>query len=288
MKRRVVITGMGVISSLGNDVETFWNNLLAGKSGISRIERYDTTAYPTKIGGEVKDFNPDLYMDKELSSRLDRFEQFTVAAAKLAMEDANLNVQRDTDPERVGVIIGSQFGGVASWESGLRGIRKTGDESAVATLIQKLAINTGASLVSMLTGAKGPSSSICTACAASTHSIGDSFRMIQYGETDVMICGGAEASLRPGGLGGFSTLKATSTRNEVPEKASRPFDLDRNGFVMSEGAGILVLESLEHAQKRGARIYAELVGYGMSSDSYHMVEPSPTGEGAARCSAPSP
>ncbi|MGB8954065.1 MAG: beta-ketoacyl-ACP synthase II, partial [Tumebacillaceae bacterium] len=283
MKRRVVITGMGVISPVGNDLDTFWNHLLAGKSGISHIEGYDTTAYPTKIAGQVKNFNPDLYMDKDLSSQLDRYQQFAVAAAKMAVEDANLNVQRDADPERVGVIIGCGFGGSESWQSGLRGIRKMGDESAVATLIPKLAINTGASLVSMLTGAKGPSSAIVTACAASTHSMGDSFRMIQYGEADVMICGGAEASVLPAGLGGFSTMKATSTRNEEPEKASRPFDLGRDGFVMGEGAGILVLESLEHAQKRGARIYAELIGYAMTSDSYHMVEPSPSGDGAACC-----
>jgi 3-oxoacyl-[acyl-carrier-protein] synthase II len=278
---RVVITGLGVVTSLGRDLETFWSNLTAGKSGVSMIENFDVTEYPTRIAAEVKNFNLDEYVEKKESRRMDRFVQFAVAASIEALKDANLNVKEDTDPERVGVYVGSGIGGLTTWEEQHRILLEKGPKRVSPFFIPMMIANMASGQISMITGAKGPNSTAVTACATGTHSIGDSFKKIQYGDADVMICGGAEATISPTGVAGFCALRAMSTRNDDPHKASRPFDVDRDGFVMGEGSGILILESLEHAQKRGARIYAEVIGYGMSGDAFHMTEPDP--DGAARC-----
>lgn len=278
---RVVITGMGVVTALGQDLETFWGNLTSGKSGISLIENFDVSEYPTRIAAEVKDFNIEDYVDRKDSRRMDRFVQFAVAGAVNALKDANLNVKEDTDPERVGVSVGSGIGGLNTWEEQHRILLEKGPKRVSPFFIPMMIANMASGQVSMITGAKGPNSTAVTACATGTHSIGDSFKMIQRGDADVMICGGAEATITPIGVAGFCALRAMSTRNEEPHLASRPFDTDRDGFVMGEGAGVMILESLEHAQKRGARIYAEVIGYGMSGDAYHMTDPDP--DGAARC-----
>lgn len=279
--KRVVVTGLGVISSLGQNANTFWENILAGKSGVSPVDNFDVSAYPTRIAASVRDFSPEDYMDKKESRRMDRFVQFAVAASKLALEDAKLNIATDTDPERVGVYIGSGIGGLATWEEQHRVLLEKGPKRVSPFFIPMMIVNMASGQVSMMTGAKGPNSTSVTACATGTHSIGDSFRLIQSGDADVMICGGAEATITPIGLAGFCSMKAMSTRNEEPQKASRPFDQDRDGFIMGEGAGILLLESLEHAQKRGATIYGEVIGYGLSGDAHHITEPDP--DGAARC-----
>lgn len=281
MKRRVVITGMGVMTSLGHDLDTFWNHLMEGKSGVSLIEAFDVSEYPTRIAAEIKDFQPDDYMDKKESRRMDRFVQFAVASSLMALKDANLNIQTDMDPERAGVYVGSGIGGLGTWEDQHNILLEKGPKRVSPFFIPMMIANMASGQISMQTGAKGPNSTAVTACATGTHSIGDSFKLIQRGDADVMIAGGAEATIRPTGMAGFCALRAMSTRNEEPEKASRPFDTDRDGFVMGEGSGILILEELEHAKKRGARIYAEVIGYGMSGDAYHMTDPDP--EGAARC-----
>jgi 3-oxoacyl-[acyl-carrier-protein] synthase II len=278
---RVVITGMGVVTALGQDLETFWGNLTSGKSGISLIENFDVSEYPTRIAAEVKDFNIENYVDRKESRRMDRFVQFAVAGALNALKDANLNVKEDTDPERVGVSVGSGIGGLTTWEEQHRILMEKGPKRVSPFFIPMMIANMASGHVSMVTGAKGPNSTAVTACATGTHSIGDSFKMIQRGDADVMICGGAEATITPIGVAGFCAMRAMSTRNEEPHLASRPFDTDRDGFVMGEGAGVLILESLEHAQQRGARIYGEVIGYGMSGDAYHMTDPDP--DGAARC-----
>ncbi|WP_026326403.1 beta-ketoacyl-ACP synthase II [Paenibacillus ginsengihumi] len=281
MKQRVVITGLGVMSSLGRDLETFWNSLMEGKSGVSLIEAFDTSEYPTRIAAEIKDFSPEEYMDKKEARRMDRFVQFAVAAARMALQDAGLNIKEDTDPDRVGVYVGSGIGGLTTWEEQHKTLLEKGPKRVSPFFIPMMIANMASGQISMLTGAKGPNSTAVTACATGTHSIGDAFKTIQRGDADVMICGGAEATISPTGVAGFCALRAMSTRNDEPHKASRPFDVDRDGFVMGEGSGILVLESLEHAQKRGARIYGEVIGYGMSGDAYHMTDPDP--DGAARC-----
>ncbi|TFE24986.1 beta-ketoacyl-ACP synthase II [Cohnella luojiensis] len=281
MTQRVVVTGMGVVTSLGSDLPTFWNNLLNGKSGISLIEAFDTTEYTTKIAAEIKDFDPGAYIDKKESRKMDRFVQFGVAASKLAVEDAKLVIGENADPERVGVVVGSGIGGLGTWEDQHTVLMEKGPRRVSPFFIPMMIANMASGQVSMITGAKGPNSAAVSACATGTHSIGDSYKMIQRGDADVMICGGAEATIRPIGMAGFCSMRAMSTRNDEPEKASRPFDVERDGFVMGEGAGVLILESLEHAQKRGARIYAEVIGYGMSGDAHHMTEPDP--DGAARC-----
>ncbi|MEW9697755.1 beta-ketoacyl-ACP synthase II [Paenibacillus sp. SI8] len=278
---RVVITGMGVVTALGQDLETFWGNLTAGKSGVGMIENFDVSEYPTRIAAEMKDFNIEQYVDRKESRRMDRFVQFAVAGALNALKDANLDVKEGTDPERVGVSVGSGIGGLNTWEEQHRTLLEKGPKRVSPFFIPMMIANMASGHISMVTGAKGPNSTAVTACATGTHSIGDSFKMIQRGDADVMICGGAEATITPIGVAGFCALRAMSTRNDEPQKASRPFDTDRDGFVMGEGAGVLILESLEHAQNRGARIYAEVIGYGMSGDAYHMTDPDP--DGAARC-----
>ncbi|MBA2937871.1 beta-ketoacyl-ACP synthase II [Paenibacillus sp. CGMCC 1.16610] len=279
--KRVVITGMGVVTALGQELDTFWGNLTAGKSGVSLIENFDVSEYPTRIAAEVKDFNIEDYVDRKESRRMDRFVQFAVAGALNALKDANLNLKEDTDPERVGVSVGSGIGGLNTWEEQHRILLEKGPKRVSPFFIPMMIANMASGHISMVTGAKGPNSTAVTACATGTHSIGDSFKMIQRGDADVMICGGAEATITPIGVAGFCALRAMSTRNDEPHLASRPFDTDRDGFVMGEGSGVLILESLEHAEQRGARIYAEVIGYGMSGDAYHMTDPDP--DGAARC-----
>jgi 3-oxoacyl-[acyl-carrier-protein] synthase II len=277
----VAVTGLGVITSLGRDIETFWSNLIAGKSGISRIESFDVSDYPTKIAGEIKDFDPADHFDKKEARRMDRYAQFAVAACFQAMEDAGLKIGENAVPERVGVYVGSGIGGVETWEEQHKILLERGPKRVSPFLIPMMIANMATGQISIMTGAKGPVSTVVTACATGSNAIGDAFRAIQRGDADVMICGGAEAAVRPTGMAGFCAMRAMSTRNDEPEKASRPFDLNRDGFVMAEGAGILILEEMEHAIRRGAPVYAELVGYGMSGDAHHITDPNP--DGAVRC-----
>ncbi|MBN2983551.1 MULTISPECIES: beta-ketoacyl-ACP synthase II [Cohnella] len=282
MKQRVVVTGMGVITSLGADLNTFWNHLLAGKSGVSLVEAFDMTDYPTKIAAEIKNFNPEQFgIDKKDARKMDRFVQFAMVASGEAIKDADLRIGDNAEADRVGVSIGSGIGGLGTWEDQHTILMEKGPRRVSPFFIPMMIANMASGQVSIATGAKGPNTTAVTACATGTHSIGDSFKMIQRGDADVMICGGAEATIRPIAMAGFSNMRAMSTRNDEPEKASRPFDTGRDGFVMGEGAGVLILESLEHARRRGARIYAEVIGYGMSGDAHHMTEPDP--DGAARC-----
>ncbi|MBN2908266.1 beta-ketoacyl-ACP synthase II [Polycladomyces sp. WAk] len=284
MSRRVVISGLGVISPIGNDLSTFWNNLIAGKSGVGPVTQFDASDFPTRIAAEVKNFDPLDYMDRKEARRMDRFVQFAVAAARQALEHAGLDMNQ-VDVNRVGVYIGSGIGGLATWEEQYQVLLNRGPNRVSPFFIPMMISNMAAGQVSILTGAKGPNSTSVSACASGTHSIGDAFRIIQHGDADVMIAGGAEATIRPLAFAGFCAARAMSTRNDEPEKASRPFDKDRDGFVMGEGAGVLILEELEHAKKRGANIIAEIVGYGMSGDAYHLTAPAPEGEGAARSMA---
>jgi 3-oxoacyl-[acyl-carrier-protein] synthase II len=282
MKQRVVVTGMGVMTSLGSDLNEFWGNLMEGKSGVSHVEAFDVSEYPTQIAAEIKNFNPEDYnIDKKEARRMDRFVQFAVVASTFAIKDAKLDIGKDVDPERVGVMIGSGIGGLGTWEDQHNILLEKGPKRVSPFFIPMMIANMASGQVSMATGAKGPNSTAVTACATGTHSIGDSFKLIQRGDAEVMICGGAEATIRPTGMAGFCSMRAMSTRNDEPAKASRPFDTDRDGFIMGEGSGVLVLESLEHALNRGARIYGEVIGYGMSGDAHHMTEPDP--DGAARC-----
>lgn len=269
------------MTSLGKDLDTFWNSLVSGKSGVSRIESFDVNDYTTQIAASVKDFNPEEYFDRKEARKMDRFVQFAIAAGSEAMKDSGIEIGSNTDAERIGVSIGSGIGGLGTWEDQHNVLLEKGPKRVSPFFIPMMIANMGSGQMSIMFGAKGPNTTQVTACATGTHSIGDSFRIIQRGDADVMICGGAEATIRPTGMAGFCAMRAMSTRNDEPEKASRPFDTGRDGFVMGEGAGILILESLEHAQKRGAKIYAEVIGYGLSADAHHMTEPDP--DGAARC-----
>lgn len=281
MNKRVVITGCGVISSLGLDADTFWKNILAGKSGVSRIESFDTSEHATKIAAEVKDFRPEDFMDKKEIKRTDRFVQFGIAAAKLALKDAGLEITPDI-AERVGVYVGSGIGGLKTFEEQLEIMFTKGPKRISPFFIPMMIANMASGVISIHTGAKGPNSAAITACATGTHCIGDAFNIIRRGDADVMIAGGTEASIRPTGIAGFNAARALSTRNDEPERASRPFDAERDGFVMGEGAGVVILESLDHALARGAKIIAEVVGYGMTGDAYHLTQPAPEAEGAKR------
>ncbi len=268
---------MGLVTALGHDLDTLWNNLIQGKSGVSRVEAFDVSEYPTQIAASVKDFNPEDYVDRKEARKMDRFVQFATAAAVNAMNDSGLNIAEQADPERVGVMIGSGIGGLGTWEDQHNILLEKGPKRVSPFFIPMMIANMASGHVSILFGAKGPNTTAVTACATGTHSIGDSYKLIQRGDADVMICGGAEATIRPTGMAGFCSMRAMSTRNDEPEKASRPFDLERDGFVMGEGAGVLILESLEHALKRGAKIYGEIIGYGLSGDAHHMTEPDPNG-----------
>ncbi|MBU2541082.1 MAG: beta-ketoacyl-ACP synthase II [Candidatus Omnitrophica bacterium] len=281
MKRRVVATGLGVISPLGNDIKIFWDNLVKGRSGISKLTAFDPTGFSSQIAGEARDFDPSLYMEKKEVKRTARFVQFAVAAARQALADSKINLEQE-DPNRIGVLVGSGIGSLKVIEDETRRYLEKGPRKISPFLIPTLIVNEAAGWISIIFKLKGPTSCVATACATGNHAIGDAFRIIQRGDADVMICGGTESAITPLGVGGFCALKALSSRNDTPETASRPFDKDRDGFVISEGAGIVVLELLEHAQKRSAPIYCELVGYGMSSDAYHVTAPDPTADGPSR------
>jgi 3-oxoacyl-[acyl-carrier-protein] synthase II len=282
MKRRVVVTGMGTITPVGNDVATTWRSLIEGKSGTAPITKFDASTFPVKFAAEVKGFNPLDYMDRKEAKRADQYTQYAVAAARQAMTNANLVERNGMDPDRIGVIIGSGIGGLKSFEEQHDVYRERGVGKISPFFIPMFIADIAAGIVSMMFNAKGPNYATVSACATSAHAIGDAYRTIQYGDADVMITGGAEATVTPMAIGGFANMKALSERNDSPATASRPFDATRDGFVMGEGAGVLILEELEHALNRGATIYAEIVGYGATGDAYHLTAPAPDGEGAQR------
>ena len=280
MKRRVVVTGLGVITSLGLDYETFWSALLTGKSGISLVTSFDTTEYSSKIGSEVLEFDPLQYMEKKDARRMDRFAQFSVAASQGALEDSKLKISEE-NADRIGVLIGSGIGGMKTFEDQTRVLIEKGPKRISPFFIPMMIADMASGQVSIHTGARGPNLTAVTACASSTHAIGEAYRIIKYGDADVMIAGGAEAAITPLSYAGFSAAGALSKRNSEPTKASRPFDLERDGFIMGEGAGTIIMEELEAAKARGAKIYGEIVGYGLTGDAYHITSPHPEGLGAA-------
>jgi 3-oxoacyl-[acyl-carrier-protein] synthase II len=283
MKRRVVVTGLGALTPVGNDVPAMWEALLAGKSGTAPITKFDASTFPVRFAAELKGFDPSQYMDRKEIKRADPYTQYAVSASKQAMRDAGLEGGvNGYDPDRIGVILGSGTGGLKSFEEQHDVYRERGPSKISPFFIPMFITDIAAGIVSMQFNAKGPNYATVSACATAAHAIGDAFRTIQYGDADVMICGGSEAAVTPMAIAGFANMKALSERNESPETASRPFDLTRDGFVMGEGAGVVVLEELEHALKRGARIYAEVAGYGATGDAYHLTAPAPDGEGAQR------
>lgn len=280
-KRRVVVTGMGVISPLGHTVEAYWQNLLAGKSGVERITRFDASAFDTQFAAEVKNFNAEDYIEKKEARRMDVFTHYALAAAKQAVADAGL-AESNIDKDAIGAIVSSGIGGMETFEREDRKLFEKGPSRISPFFIPMMIADIAPGYISMQYGFKGPNYAITSACASSSHAIGEGFRYVQLGEAEAMVCGGAEATITPMGVGGFNAMKALSTRNDNPQAASRPFDLDRDGFVMGEGAGILVLESLQSAVRRNAKIYGEIIGAGYSADAYHITQPAPGGEGAAR------
>ncbi len=279
MSKRVVITGMGVISPLGTGLDKFWNALTKGVSGIAKITRFDPSEFSTQIAGEVKDFDFSQYLDKKEARRMDKFSQYGVVAAAMAIEDAALDMEA-LDKDRTGVIIGSGIGGMETFEEQCKVLVNRGPSRISPFLIPMMIANMAAGQIAIKFGLKGPNITTITACASSGNAIGDAFKLIQRDNAEVVIAGGTEAPITPLAVAGFCAAKAMSTNNEEPEKASRPFDVNRNGFVMGEGAAVMVLETLEHAQKRGATIYAEIVGYGSTCDAYHITAPDPEGSGA--------
>ena len=281
MRSRAVVTGLGVISSLGLDVKTFWSNILNGKSGISRVESFNTTDFDSKIAAEIKDFLPTDYLEKKEARRMDRFVQFAVVAAKQAFDNCKLRITEE-NAHRVGVLIGSGIGGIKTFEDQARTLMEKGPRRVSPFFIPMIIPDMASGQVSIFTGARGPNLAAVTACASSTHAIGEALRIIQYGDADLMIAGGAEATITGLAMAGFSSAGALSKQNDHPEKASRPFDAKRDGFVMGEGAGIVVLEELQHALARGAKIYGEVTGYGLSGDAYHITSPHPEGIGAMK------
>ncbi|MFO7601060.1 MAG: beta-ketoacyl-ACP synthase II [Candidatus Desulfacyla sp.] len=282
MARRVVVTGLGMVTPLGTGVEKSWEAACSGTSGIAPITKFDATAFTSQIAGEVKDFRPQDFMDKQEIRRFDIFIHYAIASARMAMEDAKLKIDAD-NCYRVGVVTGTGLGGLSTLEHYHSVLLEKGPKRINPFFIPGIIANMVPGQIAIEFGVKGPNLSIETACAASAHAVGESFRMIRDGISDAMITGGAEAVITPLALGGFCSMRALSTRNDAPEKASRPFDLDRDGFIMGEGAGILVLEELESARQRGATIYAEVVGYGLTGDAYHVSAPDPEGEGAIQC-----
>ena len=282
--RRVVVTGLGTLSPVGNTADEFWSSLVQGRSGVGLITKFDTTGYPTRIAGEVKNFDPLEFVDKKDARRLDPYLQYAVASSVLAVQNAALDTGK-VDGTRFGVLIGSGIGGITTLLESHRNLLEKGPDRVSPFFIPMLIANMASGLVSMRFGAKGPNSAVVTACATGNHAIGDSFKIIQRNDADIMIAGGSEAIIIPLTIAGFCSMKAMSTHNDEPTKAMRPFDANRDGFVAGEGAGILVLESLEHALARDARIYAEIVGYGMTGDAHHMTAPDPEGDGAARAMA---
>ncbi|WMM25681.1 beta-ketoacyl-ACP synthase II [Tissierella sp. MB52-C2] len=279
--KRVVITGLGAVTPIGIGKEKFWNSLIQGKSGIGLITRFDTKEFDTKIGAEVKDFNPSDYIDKKEAKRMDRFTQYAVVGAKLAIEDGNLNLDK-LNLDKVGVVIGVGIGGMETMETEYGKLRDRGPSRVSPLFIPMMISNMAPGQISMTFGFRGPTMTVTTACASSTHAIGEAFRMIKSGNVDMVVAGGADASITPISVAGFCSMKALSTRNNDPTKASRPFDKERDGFVMGEGAGILILEELNHALSRGANIYGEIVGYGSTSDAFHITQPDPEARGATR------
>lgn len=282
-KRRVVITGLGIVSPVGNSVSNAWENIVAGKSGITRITRFDASIFSSQIAGEVKDFDIHHYLSVKEARRMDVFIHYGMAAGIQAIKDAGIDDITELESERIGVNIGSGIGGLPMIENTDSAYHAGGPRKISPFFIPSTIINMIAGNLSIMYGYKGPNLAIVTACTTATHSIGSSARMIEYGDADIMVCGGAESCVTPLAIGGFAAAKALSANNDHPEMSSRPWDKDRDGFVLGEGAGILVLEEIEHAQKRGAKIYAELAGFGMSADAFHMTAPSEDGEGAARC-----
>jgi 3-oxoacyl-[acyl-carrier-protein] synthase II len=283
VKRRVVVTGLGVISPLGNTVAATWEAMVAGRSGAGPITRFDPAALSVKFACEVKGFDPGLYLDKKEARRYDLFAQFAMGAAVQAVNDACLDRSWDAvNRQRVGVIIGTGTGGIATFEENMRAYLEKGPSRVSPFFVPMFMANVASAVVSMRYGVKGPNYCTVSACATSGHSVGDAFRLIQHDDADVMIAGGSEAAITPLALASFANMKALSERNDDPQTASRPFDKDRDGFVMGDGAAVVILEELEHARKRGAKIYAEMVGYGMTADAYHITAPSPDGEGAQR------
>src|SRR5213596_1871423 len=281
--RRVVITGLGVLTPVGNEVETFWSNLKNGVSGIHTIDAFDTTAYDCKIGGQVRDFDPKpFFKNPKDVRRTDRFTQLSMAAAKMAVADSGIDIDKLERRDRFGVIVSTGIGGLKTLQDQLTILLTKGPSRNSPFTIPMLISNMASGVISMEFDVRGPNLCIVTACATSNNAIGESWRIIKSGDADLFLAGGSEASIVEIGLAGFSAMKALSTRNDEPERASRPFDRDRDGFVMSEGAGIVVVEELEHAKARGAKIYCEITGYGLSADAYHMTAPPPDGEGAAR------
>ena len=280
-KRRVVVTGIGLVSSVGIGTEPNWNALCQGCSGIGPITKFDTTDFSARIAGEVKDFDPLRFIEKKDVKKMDVFIQYAIAASQFAVTDAQLEVTPDIAP-RVGVFIASGIGGFSTIEREHKALLEGGPRKISPFFIPSAIINLAAGQVSIRIGAKGPNSATCTACSASAHAIGDAFEIILRGAADVMVAGGSEAAITPMGIGGFGALRALSTRNDDPPRASRPFDKDRDGFIVGEGSGVVILEDYESARRRGARIYAELVGYGMSADAYHITAPSEDGDGAFR------
>jgi 3-oxoacyl-[acyl-carrier-protein] synthase II len=282
MQRRVVVTGAGLLSPLGNTLEKFWESLTSGRSGIRRLSYFDTSDYSSKVAGMVDDFHPEDYFSGKEARRIDKYAQMAFAASKMALEHSGIELER-IDPDRFGALIGSGIGGIATIEEQHVILLERGPKKLSPFFIPMVIINMASGIVAMHLGLKGPNSAVSTACATGAHAIGDAWRIIERDEADMMLAGGSEAALTPAGFGGFCAMRAlTTSRNDEPERASRPFDRTRDGFVMSEGAGILLLEELEHARKRGGEILGEIVGYGMSADAYHITAPSPDGEGAAR------
>ncbi len=281
-KRRIVVTGLGVMSALGLEVDKFWNNLISGKSGVSRIDRFDVGKIASRIAAQIKDFEPENYMDVKLAKRMDRFAQFAVATAQNAINDSGLKINSSNENE-VGVYIGSGVGGLATLEQQHERLLHKGADKVSPFIIPMMISNMAAAQVSIMSGAKALVSTTATACAAGSNAIGDAFEIIKRGAANVMIAGGSEAAITPLGMAGFSNMQALSKRNDEPEKASRPFDRDRDGFVMGEGCGILILEELGHALKRNARIYCEILGYGLSGEAYHITALEESGANVSRC-----
>jgi len=280
--RRVVVTGVGMVSPLGTGNRKNWDALVAGRSGVGRITRFDATDFPVQIAGEVKDFNPEDFIEKKEIKKMDLFIQYSLAAAQFAMEDSGLQIG-EANAERVGVLVGAGLGGLPTIEKYHLALQEGGYRKISPFFIPMLITNLAPGHISIKYGAKGPNLSSVSACATGTHSIGDAYHMIARGDADAMIAGGTESTVTPLAIGGFAVMRALSTRNDDPEAASRPFEKTRDGFVLAEGAGIVILEEYEAAKKRGAKIYAEVAGYGLTGDAYHLTAPAPDGEGAARC-----
>jgi 3-oxoacyl-[acyl-carrier-protein] synthase II len=282
MKRRVVVTGLGLITPLGTGIQKTWEGICKGASGIDRITTFDTSEFPVQIAGEVKDFNPEDFIERKEIKKMDVFIQYALSAGSMAIEDAGLKITEE-NADRVGVIVGAGIGGIQTIERYHSVLLENGQRRISPFFIPMLITNLAAGQISMRFGARGPNSCVTTACAAGTHAIGDSFKIIQRGDADAMIAGGSESAITPLTIAGFANMKALSSRNDTPQKASRPFDVERDGFVIAEGAGIVVLEELEVALARRAKIYAEVIGYGMTADAYHMTAPDPEGRGVVNC-----